>query len=51
VERAEYEKEVAALRAGMAESDFERLWSQGRALTMDEAIELAIEANTMMRHG
>lgn len=43
LEREEYRKEVAALHAGMADSDFNRLWSQGRALTMDEAIQAALQ--------
>lgn len=42
LERVEYDREVTALRAGMDDSDFNRLWSQGRALTMDEAIQLAL---------
>lgn len=42
VERVEYEKELSALRAGMAETDFQKAWSRGRELTMDEAIDLAL---------
>ncbi len=41
-EHQEYEREVADLRASMDESEFKKLWSQGRGLTMDRAIELAI---------
>lgn len=40
-EREEYEHEIADLRAGLPEHEFKHYWAQGRALTMDEAIELA----------
>jgi predicted ATPase/class 3 adenylate cyclase len=43
LEREEYEREVAALRAGMEERDFHATWEKGRAMTMDEAIELAVK--------
>lgn len=39
----EYEKEVAALRHGMDAATFEECWEKGRSLTMDQAIELAIQ--------
>jgi hypothetical protein len=41
-EREEYEREVKDLRASMTELEFATLWAQGRALTMDEAIDLAL---------
>lgn len=41
-EKAEYEREVADLRASMSEHEFHTLWMRGRALTMDEAIELVV---------
>jgi predicted ATPase/class 3 adenylate cyclase len=41
-ERGEYDREVSDLRAGMNEHSFQTLWGQGRALTMDEAVELAL---------
>jgi tetratricopeptide (TPR) repeat protein len=43
LERIEYAKEVASLRAGMTETDFKRCWDRGRSLTMDAAIELAFQ--------
>jgi predicted ATPase/class 3 adenylate cyclase len=43
-ERVEYDTEVARLRSMLNESDFKSLWSDGRALTMEQAIELALEA-------
>jgi len=42
-EEVEYEKEVAALNANIDEKEFASLWAEGRAMTMDEAIELALE--------
>lgn len=43
LERAEYERKVSALRAGMDEAGFQEAWNKGRSLSMDEAIELAIQ--------
>ena len=40
-ERIEYEREVTDLRAGMDESVFNSAWAQGRAMTMEEAIEVS----------
>jgi len=45
MEQKEYEVEVASLRAGMDESEFTTLWSAGRALTMEQAVAIAIEEN------
>jgi hypothetical protein len=42
-ERAEYDRVVAELRAGMDEMDFVSLWAEGRSLTMEQAIEFALE--------
>jgi len=41
-ERLEYEREVADLRAGMDESSFKNIWAEGRALTMEQAIDYAL---------
>ena len=41
-EREEYDKEVADLKANMNEKEFTSLWAEGRSMTMDEAIELAL---------
>ncbi len=43
MEQVEYEKEISALRAGMDEKEFNAAWSKGRTLTMDDAIEFALE--------
>jgi len=40
-ERVEYDRELAGLRAGLDEQTFATLWAEGRALTMDAAIEYA----------
>jgi tetratricopeptide (TPR) repeat protein len=40
-ERVEYAREVASLRAGMDQKDFDSLWAEGRAMTMEQAIEYA----------
>ncbi len=41
-EQIEYDKEVAQLRSLLTESDFNPLWAEGRALTMEPAIEFAL---------
>lgn len=43
LEQTEYEKQVADLRAGMSEDEFGKAWSEGRALTMEQAIEFALK--------
>ena len=43
IERSEYEKEVDSLRANMDEKDFNTAWSKGRAMGMEEAVELALK--------
>ena len=40
-ERAEFEREVADLRAGMDEASFTSNWAQGRSMTMEQAVEMA----------
>jgi predicted ATPase len=42
MERVEYDREVADLKANMTEKDFNAAWSKGRAMGMDEAIQLAL---------
>ena len=44
-ERVEYDQFVARLRSILAEADFITLWMQGRSMTMEQAIELALEEN------
>lgn len=41
-ERIEYEREFASLRAGMDEKTFDLLWAQGGAMSMEQAIDLAL---------
>jgi predicted ATPase/class 3 adenylate cyclase len=41
-EREEYEKEVADLKANMDEKAFSSHWAEGRSMTMEQAIELAL---------
>jgi non-specific serine/threonine protein kinase len=43
MERVEYEREVADLRAEMDEQVFASAWANGRAKTMEEAISCALE--------
>lgn len=42
-ERVEYDREVSDLRANMDETAFAKAWAEGRALTMEQAIEYALE--------
>jgi hypothetical protein len=43
IERPEYDREVSDLRANMDETAFAKAWAEGRALTMVQAIEYALE--------
>jgi hypothetical protein len=43
MEQVEYDQQVADLRAGMNETEFNALWSEGRAMTMERAIQFALE--------
>jgi tetratricopeptide (TPR) repeat protein len=43
IELVEYEKEIAALSAGMDENEMQWAWAEGRAMTMEQAIEYAME--------
>jgi tetratricopeptide (TPR) repeat protein len=42
-EQMEYEKQIADLRAGLGEESFDRCWADGRSMTMEQAIQLALE--------
>ena len=42
-ERAEYDPEIKSLRANMDETDFVQAWAEGRMLSMEQAITLALE--------
>ena len=41
-ERVEYEQSVARLRSMLAEAEFNALWAEGRSMTMEQAIQLAL---------
>jgi tetratricopeptide (TPR) repeat protein len=41
-ERKEYERSVAAARAALGEESFAAAWSEGRAMTLEQAIEYAL---------
>jgi tetratricopeptide (TPR) repeat protein len=41
----EYHKEVAQLRTMLAEAEFNAFWAEGRAMTMEQAIQFALEQN------
>ena len=43
-EEVEYEKEVAMLREMLGEDDMREKWNAGRAMTMEQAIQLALES-------
>jgi tetratricopeptide (TPR) repeat protein len=45
VEQIEYDREVADLKENLAEKAFTSLWADGRSMTMDGAIELALVVN------
>ena len=45
LERVEYNHAVAQLRSMFAETEFSTLWAEGRATTMERAIEVALEEN------
>jgi hypothetical protein len=40
-----YDREVAELRTGLDEPIFAALWAEGRNMTMDQAIDYALEEN------
>lgn len=43
-ERTEYDTQVSELRKSMDEKTFSNLWSEGRLMTMEQAIQLALDA-------
>ena len=42
-ERVEYDQSVAQLRAMLSEAEFNALWAEGKFMTMEQAIQLALE--------
>jgi len=43
-EQIEYDQSIAQLRSMLAEMEFNSLWAEGRAMTMEGAIALALES-------
>jgi predicted ATPase/class 3 adenylate cyclase len=43
-ERVEYDERLAELRGGMGEKEFADLWSEGGRLTMDQAVQFALNS-------
>ncbi|MBC7878022.1 MAG: adenylate/guanylate cyclase domain-containing protein [Anaerolineales bacterium] len=43
-ERVEYDQSVAQMRAMLPEAEFNSLWAEGKSMTMEQAIELVLEA-------
>jgi predicted ATPase/class 3 adenylate cyclase len=46
VDQSEFDRMVAALRAALGEQVFKERWDEGRAMTLDDAIRYALEADT-----
>jgi predicted ATPase/class 3 adenylate cyclase len=44
-EGIEYDREVAGLRAGMDEKEFDLLWEEGKSMTMEQAVDFALGEN------
>jgi non-specific serine/threonine protein kinase len=44
-ERADYDRSVAAVRAGLGEEAFAKAWEEGRKMKMEEAVEWALSTN------
>ena len=42
-ERVEYDQQVSELRNGLDEKVFSNLWSEGRLMTMEQAIQFGLE--------
>jgi hypothetical protein len=41
-EQIEYERELAGLRAGMDDSNFDALWAVGQSMNMEQAVDFAM---------
>ena len=41
-ERIEYDENISTLRTQMEQSDFATAWAEGRAMTLEQAIEFAL---------
>jgi hypothetical protein len=47
-ERQEYERVIASLREGMDKDAFTSAWAEGRAMSMEQAIQFALEVTTTL---
>jgi hypothetical protein len=45
VDQTDYERTVAAARAHLDEATFAAAWAEGRAMTLEQAIDLALAVN------
>jgi hypothetical protein len=45
MEQIEYDREVAELRAGMNETEFNKMWAEGRSMSLEQAVEFAIQGS------
>jgi hypothetical protein len=50
-DQADHDKYVASARAGVAETAFAAAWAEGRAMTLEQAIEYALAADTRPEEG
>jgi predicted ATPase/class 3 adenylate cyclase len=48
-EQVEYDQAVAQVRSMLAEAEFIALWAEGRAMTMEQAIQIALDSKPTMR--
>ncbi|HUP09201.1 MAG TPA: tetratricopeptide repeat protein [Caldimonas sp.] len=49
-ERLRHERHMAAARASLDDAAFDRAWNEGRALTVEQAIEVALGAHSTVAH-
>jgi len=46
-DRAEYERSIATTRAGLSDAAFASAWAEGKAMTLDQAIQCALSTNAL----
>lgn len=51
VDRADYERNVALARAGLSEKAFAAAWAEGRAMTLEQAVEYALSPHNAYGYG
>jgi hypothetical protein len=44
-EQIEYDRELAGLRAGMDEKEFDLFWEEGQSMSMEQAVDFALKEN------